>query len=215
MKVKSFCRFSFIAAALIFTKASNAQRSGLTDQQVIHRFMPNVPSWVVKGNPLTVTFGYFDAGVEYRTQLSSWLLYTHGFLRGSNSGAFTIFNDKLYVETQNYARFEFGRRWYWQNPSIWNADRETYVGVTMNTGFTNYKFSEEFYYNDLDEVVLIAPLQDASRIDLILAVERGKTRNWIGPTADFYGEMAWKFGYNFGNRKPVLLYVIRLNYKVN
>ena len=85
----------------------------------------------------------------------------------------------------------------------------------MNAGFTNYKFTDGFYYDDFGEVVLLTPLQDASRIDMILAAERGRTRNWVGPNADFYGETAWKLGYNFGARMPVLLYAIRFNYKVN
>ena len=183
--------------------------------QIVDRFKPNVPSLVVKANPLTLPFGYFDAGVEYRTQRSGWLLYTHGFLRGSNSVESGNYNFNLYVETQNYGRLEFGRRWYWQNPTMWNANRETYFGLTMNAGFTNYKFTDGFYYDDLGEVVLLTPLQDASRIDMILAVERGRTRNWVGPNSDFYGETAWKLGYNFGSRMPVLLYAIRFNYKVN
>lgn len=215
MNKKSLLRYSLLMAGFICTMSLNAQRLVQPGVRIVDRFKQNVPSLVVKGNPLTMPFGYFDAGVEYRTQRSGWLLYTHGFLRGSNSVESANYNFNLYVETQNYGRFEFGRRWYWQNTAMWNANRETYFGLTMNAGFTNYKFTDGFYYDDFGEVVLLTPLQDASRIDMILAAERGRTRNWAGPNADFYGETAWKLGYNFGARMPVLLYAIRFNYKVN
>ena len=158
----------------------NAQRLVQPGVQIVDRFKANVPSLVVKANPLTLPFGYFDAGVEYRTALGL-ALHTHGSQREQQCRKCELQFQSV-CWTQNYGRLEFDVT-SWQNPTMWNANRKL-LWITMNAGFTNYKFTDGYYYDDLGEVVLLA-LQDASRIDTILAAERGRTRNWVGPNSIF------------------------------
>ena len=196
--------------------ATSAQQLVQPGVQTFHRFKPNVPSLVVKSNPLTVPLGgYFDGGVEYRTKNSGWFAMTHLLFRTPNSVQGSRMNN-LYREDHFFARFEFGHRWYFSNLNILNEEIERYWSLSVNTGRTDYKETNNFTEN-ADGTITVAPgsFMDYSRIDMMLLAERGRTRNLVGPTADFYAETAWKFGWNFGSNLPVILYAIRFNYQVN
>ena len=64
MNKKSLLRYSLLMAGFICTMSLNAQRLVQPGVRIVDRFKQNVPSLVVKGNPLTMPFGYFDAGLK-------------------------------------------------------------------------------------------------------------------------------------------------------
>ena len=89
MNKKSLLRYSLLMAGLICTLSLNAQRLVQPGVQIVDRFKANVPSLVVKANPLTLPFGYIDAGVEYRNKSTGWVLMNHCYFGDENSIRFT------------------------------------------------------------------------------------------------------------------------------
>lgn len=207
-------RIKITIVLLVCFCAMKAQQVVGPNVQIMDRFKPNVPSLVIKANPLTLPFGYIDGGIEYRTQKSGWFAMLHAFSEVATEQPGLPFGG-TYTQVIGYLRAEAGHRWYWKSSSLFNGNLEKYLGVSLNSGLTNYNFSESITYDVNGDLVFLSPLERRSRIDLTLAVERGRTRDWAGPEAKFYGETGWKFGYNFGANSPVLLYAIRFNYKAN
>lgn len=209
MKIKA------LLAALICTSGLMAQKIVGPPVVQLERFKPNVTSLVIKANPITAPFGYLDAGVEVRNQKTGWVLMNHTYL-GGESTLRTSVTPARYSVTSSFVRFEGAHRWYRSRQSYWRGNRERYTGVYVTGGFTNFSFTEDFYFDDLAaEYIFISPLQSASRIDFIIGADFGRTRNFGGPEALVYWESSWKLGYNLGSGLPQVLYGIRFNYKAN
>ena len=75
----------------------------------LDRFKANVPSLVVKANPLTIPFGYIDAGIEYRNQHSGWILMNHSYFGNENSFRSYTWNG-VHVMTKMFVRLEASKR---------------------------------------------------------------------------------------------------------
>ena len=214
MNKKSLLRYSLLMAGLICTLSLNAQRLVQPGVQIVDRFKPNVPSLVVKANPLTLPFGYFDAGLEYRNKSTGWVLMNHCYFGYKNSIRFTELGEN-YTVTTEYVRFEVAHRWYRQNPTFFRANVERYTGVYFNAGSASFVTSDSYDIDQFGEFIFYSPLTPGSRIDLIVGAELGRTRNYFGQSSLVYAETMWKFGYNLSVNIPQVLYCIRFNYKVN
>lgn len=209
MKIKVFF------AAMLLSSGMMAQKIVGPPLVQLERFKPNVTSLVVKANPLTIPFGYLDAGIEVRNQKTGWVLMNHTYIGGESTLRTSVTSNR-YSLTSSYVRFEGAHRWYRQRQSYWRGNRERYTGVYLTGGFTNYSYTDDFYFDDAAaEYVFLAPFTDASRIDFIVGADLGRTRNFAGPESTFYWETSWKLGYNFGSGLPQVLYGIRFNYKAN
>ena len=200
---------------LLLSGAMMGQELVRPGMQIVERYKPNVPSLVVKANPITLIGNYLDAGVEYRNQKTGWVLMNHSYFGGENSARVTAFGD-TYSQTNGYVRFEAAHRWYRQNPTMFRANVERYTGVYFTAGVSSISTTDNFYLDqNTFEYVFLTPLTQSSRIDMIVGAELGRTRNWFGQFSPVYGETMWKLGYNLGARSPQVLYSIRFNYKVN
>ncbi len=209
MKIKVFF------AAMLLSSGMMAQKIVGPPLVQLERFKPNVTSRVVKANPLTIPFGYLDAGIEVRNQKTGWVLMNHTYIGGESTLRTSVTSNR-YSLTSSYVRFEGAHRWYRQRQSYWRGNRERYTGVYLIGGFTNYSYTDDFYFDDAAaEYVFLAPFTDASRIDFIVGADLGRTRNFAGPESIFYWETSWKLGYNLGSGLPQILYGIRFNYKAN
>jgi len=179
----------------------------------VDRFKANVPSLVVKANPLTLPFKYIDAGIEYRNQNSGWILMNHSYFGDENSFRAFRRND-VYEITTMFVRFEASKRWYRTQQSMFRFDQERFAGVYFMSGFAN-TMSTSTFETDFDGIqVPVGPYTEGIRIDLILGAELGKTRNLAG-SAPVYYETSWKLGYNIGGQIPHVGWGVRFNYKVN
>ena len=180
----------------------------------VERFKANVPSLVVKTNPFTLPFKYIDAGIEYRSLRSGWILMNHSYFGyGSDIRALTY--NKTHVITAMFVRFEASKRWYRTQQSMFRFDQERFTGIYIMPGYTNTSSTTTFEM-DLDgNDVPVGPYTNGVRIDLILGAEFGKTRNLAGSDHPLYYETSWKLGYNLSNKLPHALWGFRLNYKVN
>ena len=209
MKIKVFF------AAMLLSSGMMAQKIVGPPLVQLERFKPNVTSLVVKANPLTIPFGYLDAGIEVRNQKTGWVLMNHTYIGGESTLRTSVTSNR-YSLTSSYVRIEGAHRWYRQRQSYWRGNRERYTGVYLIGGFTNYSYTDDFYFDDVAaEYVFLAPFTDVSRIDFIVGADLGRTRNFAGPESTFYWETSWKLGYNLGSGLPQILYGIRFNYKGN
>lgn len=200
---------------LLLSGAMMGQELVRPGMQIVERYKPNVPSLVIKANPITLIGNYIDAGVEYRNQKTGWVLMNHSYFGGENSARVTAFGD-TYSQTNGYVRFEAAHRWYRQNQTMFRANVERYTGVYFTAGASSISTTDNFYLDqNTFEYVFLTPLTQSSRIDMIVGAELGRTRNWFGQSSPVYGETMWKLGYNLGARSPQVLYSIRFNYKVN
>ena len=176
----------------------------------LDRFKANVPSLVVRANPLTMPFRYIDAGIEYRNQHSGWILMNHSYFGNENSLRNYRWND-VYVMTKMFVRLEASKRWYRTQQSMFRLNQERFAGIYFISGFTNTSTTSTFEPFGTP----IGPYVERTRIDLILGAEFGKTRNLVGLDHPLYYETSWKLGYNLGSQIPQILWGIRFNYKVN
>ena len=176
----------------------------------LDRFKANVPSLVVRANPLTIPFGYIDAGIEYRNQHSGWILMNHSYF-GNGSGTRALTYNKTHVITKMFVRLEASKRWYRTQQSMFRLNQERFAGIYFISGFTNTSTTSTFEPFGTP----IGPYVERTRIDLILGAEFGKTRNLVGLDHPLYYETSWKLGYNLGSQDPQILWGIRFNYKVN
>ena len=180
----------------------------------LDRFKANVPSLVVKANPLTIPFKYIDAGIEYRNQHSGWILMNHSYFgNGSDTRALTY--NKTHVITAMFVRFEASKRWYRTQQSMLRFDQERFTGIYVMPGYANTRSTTTFEMGPDGVDVPVGPFTNGVRIDLILGAEFGKTRNLAGSDHPLYYETSWKLGYNLSNKLPHVLWGIRFNYKVN
>jgi hypothetical protein len=208
-------KFKIFAVAMLISSGLMAQKIVKPPVVELQRFKPNVTSLVVKANPLTLPFGYLDAGVEVRNQKTGWVLMNHSYI-GGEASIRTAVSANQYAITNSFVRFEGAHRWYRQRQSYWRGNKERYTGVYLTAGFTNFSYTNDFYFDDVNfEYVFLSPLVEGARIDMILGADFGRTRNFAGPESLVYWETSWKIGYNIGNRLPQVLYGIRFNYKAN
>ena len=177
---------------------------------ILDRFKVNVPSLVVRANPLTMPFRYIDAGIEYRNQHSGWILMNHSYFGNENSFRSYTWNG-VHVMTKMFVRLEASKRWYRTQQSMFGLNRERFAGIYFISGFTNTSSTSTFEPFGPP----IGPYAETTRIDLILGAEFGKTRNLVGLDHPLYYESSWKLGYNLGSQIPQILWGIRFNYKVN
>ena len=180
---------------------------------IFDRFKPNVHSTVIKANPLTLPFGFIDAGVEFRNQKTGWVFMNHSFFSTEATQIGTGLNDR-YIEPRGYVRFTAEHRWYRQIPRRWRGELERYTGLYINTGMYSYAYTDNTQLGVGGLIEPVGPLTDAQRLDLILGVNLGRTRNPGMPDSPFYWETSWKLGYNLGSGLPHLVYGIRFNYVV-
>lgn len=208
-------KFKFTLFAIILAASSYAQQLVQPGFQIVDRFKPNVPSLVIKTNPITLLGNYIDAGVEYRNQQKGWVLMNHSFFGDENSVRFTQLDD-VYTVTSGYVRLEASHRWYRQHPTFFRANVERYVGLYFTAGGSSFYTSDNY---DIDpntgEFIFFTPLTKGSRIDLIMGAELGRTRNYFGQSSPVYAETMWKIGYNLGAGIPQVIYCLRFNYKAN
>ena len=176
----------------------------------LDRFKANVPSLVVRANPLTMPFRYIDAGIEYRNQHSGWILMNHSYFGNENSFRSYTWNG-VHVITEMFVRLEASKRWYRTQQSMFRLNQERFAGIYFISGFTNTSSTSTFEPFGPP----IGPYAETTRIDLILGAEFGKTRNLVGLDHPLYYETSWKLGYNLGSQIPQILWGIRFNYKVN
>jgi hypothetical protein len=180
----------------------------------LDRFKANVPSLVVRANPLTIPFGYIDAGIEYRNQHSGWILMNHSYFGNENSFRSYTWNG-VHVMTKMFVRLEASKRWYRTQQSMFRLNQERFAGIYFISGFTNTSTTSTFESDANGFSIPVGPYVERTRIDLILGAEFGKTRNLVGLDHPLYYETSWKLGYNLGSQDPQILWGIRFNYKVN
>lgn len=205
---------TLILAALLISLSAVAQKIVRPPVLSVDRFKRNVTSLVIKANPLTLPFAYLDAGAEIRNNKTGWVFMNHSFVGGDNSFRVTPLLSE-YSITRGYFRLEGAHRWYRQYNTIFGTRSERYIGLYLTGGVTNYEYTNDWYSDDNIGPVFITPLQEASRLDMIMGVDLGRTRNILGPEGNLYWETSCKLGYNVGNQLPQILYGIRFNYKVN
>ena len=122
--------------------------------------------------------------------------------------------NNLYREDHFFARFEFGHAGI---SATWisHEEIERYWAYqsTQDERITRRLVISE----NADGTITVAPgsFEDYSRIDMMLLAERGRTRNLVGPTADFYAETAWSLGGILGAISPSSFMRYAFNYKVN
>jgi len=208
MKLKCTLFAVFIAAV------SYGQQLVQPGLQIVDRYKPNVPSLAIKANPLTLLGNYIDAGIEYRTNNTGWVLMNHSFFSDENSVRYTALNEN-YTATTGYIRFEAAHRWYRQNSTLFRANVERFNGIYFTAGGSTFVTSDNYDVDPNGQFVFFTPLTEGSRIDLIVGAEFGRTRNYFGQSAPLYAETMWKLGYNLGARVPQVLYSVRFNYKAN
>ncbi|MEY2963262.1 MAG: hypothetical protein RL754_523 [Bacteroidota bacterium] len=199
----------------LFTVAS----IGLQAQTIVRPAMENPrdrfstrPELVIKANPLTLLFGSIDAGVEYRSKNDGWVLMNHSYFgQPINNGQ--SFVEPYYEQTNMYVRMSAERRFYREKVKSNGRIIEKYRGIYAIMGYSSISStydvqSVDFGYLPTDP----NNLADAGRIDFMMGVDLGRSRDLGTIDSPWYWETSWKLGYNFTSQSPQLLYGIRMNF---
>lgn len=198
----------------LWATTMNAQRVvSPTPQDIPNRFKENVPSTVLKGNPLTLLFGYADLGTELRNANSGWVVMHHSYFgRPTDNGQ--SFVEPYYEQTNYYARISVERRLYRQRFKRNGFPMEKYTGFYVNTGYTSLSYTYDVQPGNFGYLP-VGTLTDAGRIDMMAGIDLGRTRDMGMANSPWYWETSWKLGYNFSAQSPQILYGIRANFKLN